>query len=112
MVASIEVATVAPLVGAWVETDRPSGTRTVWEVAPLVGAWVETAIIHLLTAVIASRPSWARGLKPHKAAKLSGEKVAPLVGAWVETLSRARPLRALPVAPLVGAWVETLDTAP
>ncbi len=55
-------------------------------VAPRVGAWIET--IHLSSVMLnpMSRPAWARGLK------LIGipvyrnwEYVAPRVGAWIET---------------------------
>ena len=54
---------VAPLVGAWIETHRCGYDCIYIGVAPLVGAWIETSkksdvIRHLL-----SHPSWVRGLK-------------------------------------------------
>ena len=57
-------AAVAPLAGAWIETDRRHirhyGNGNV---APLAGAWIETAKNVNLAQQIASRPSRARGLK-------------------------------------------------
>ena len=58
--------TVAPLVGAWIETwieDNPEFAKAV---APLVGAWIETSALQTTST-------------------LAG--VAPLVGAWIETVS-------------------------
>ena len=34
--------TVAPLVGAWIETAKANDLRSAGLVAPLVGAWIET----------------------------------------------------------------------
>ena len=56
--------TVAPLVGAWIETNKPTMSIVLSVVAPLVGAWIETS----------SSPSTS-----------SLTTVAPLVGAWIET---------------------------
>ena len=56
--------TVAPLVGAWIETSRGCDANRSSRVAPLVGAWIETA--------------------PNGATK-KPMPVAPLVGAWIET---------------------------
>ena len=55
---------VAPLVGAWIETDWVTGLNPDYFVAPLVGAWIETV---------------NRGQRP------PAQAVAPLVGAWIET---------------------------
>ena len=77
---------VAPLVGAWIETEIKPITIFIGTVAPLVGAWIETSIITNDIIYKESHPSWVRGLKrfnmdrrPH------GRGVAPLVGAWIET---------------------------
>ena len=35
-----------------------------YTVAPHVGAWIETTMYDLATALSLSRPTWARGLKP------------------------------------------------
>ena len=77
-------------------------------VAPLVGAWVETSSWVSMRCGPRSRPSWARGLK-RGFAWLNGRSlnVAPLVGAWVETLPLWVGSVGVGVAPLVGAWVET-----
>ena len=55
---------VAPLVGAWIETNLLLQRETVVKVAPLVGAWIETNINRQINAQ---------------------QRVAPLVGAWIET---------------------------
>ena len=61
---AVEEGEVAPLVGAWIETEKDKAARDAYAVAPLVGAWIETA---------AAFNQFAQG------------KVAPLVGAWIET---------------------------
>ena len=55
---------VAPLAGAWIETRRCDGLARGSGVAPLAGAWIETMNIGQHHALMASRPSRARGLKP------------------------------------------------
>ena len=57
---------VAPLVGAWIETDSGGFQNLINYVAPLVGAWIET------TCFIQEE---------------NALEVAPLVGAWIETLN-------------------------
>ena len=57
--------TVAPRVGAWIETVKAGQTVSLFSVAPRVGAWIETLIE-------------ARFLGP--------DPVAPRVGAWIETI--------------------------
>ena len=56
---------VAPLAGAWIETDAPEKGRLNIKVAPLAGAWIETV---------------------EDLGKTFGMEVAPLAGAWIETL--------------------------
>ena len=54
-------------------------------VAPPVGAWIET-YMRLPEAVnLLSRPPWARGLKQRYAIDALLQGVAPPVGAWIET---------------------------
>ena len=36
---------VAPLVGAWIETERVDIIQKFLKVAPLVGAWIETSVV-------------------------------------------------------------------
>ena len=56
-------------------------------VAPLVGAWIETDKVSVQFALFQSHPSWVRGLKQITTLRLlTLNKVAPLVGAWIETL--------------------------
>ena len=54
---------VAPLVGAWIETDDTLFVGEDYEVAPLVGAWIETSYVSKRTLSQTSHPSWVRGLK-------------------------------------------------
>ena len=54
---------VAPLVGAWIETLPSNPLHDEADVAPLVGAWIETDNLGQKKRTLASRPSWARGLK-------------------------------------------------
>ena len=55
---------VAPLVGAWIETDYTKLAFTMFDlVAPLVGAWIETDATIDINPQIKSHPSWVRGLK-------------------------------------------------
>ena len=56
--------TVAPFVGAWIETISNILLWRTRHVAPFVGAWIETDITELYTAIT---------------------PVAPFVGAWIET---------------------------
>ena len=55
---------VAPFMGAWIETRRCG--LIVWDltVAPFMGAWIETSMYGRLAIIIA---------------------VAPFMGAWIET---------------------------
>ena len=54
-------------------------------VAPLVGAWIEIVQMASQSLSAASLPSWERGLKYLTAQIYSArDQVAPLVGAWIE----------------------------
>ena len=58
---------VAPLVGAWIETQLEYIINKQYNVAPLVGAWIETLQVHQLPSrSIMSHPSWVRGLKQRR----------------------------------------------
>ena len=54
---------VAPYVGAWVETKSACGNLLNGLVAPYVGAWVETFRFIPYTRSITSHLTWVRGLK-------------------------------------------------
>ena len=62
---------VAPLAGAWIETDLSSRVFPKQTVAPLAGAWIETLFV------------------PDTLHRLG---VAPLVGAWIETTCTCCPV--------------------
>ena len=83
---------VAPLAGAWIETSDASPAALRPLVAPLAGAWIETPNSSTRkTAESMSRPSRARGLK-HADIELEDiiKLVAPLAGAWIETANARR----------------------
>ena len=54
-------------------------------VAPRVGAWIETDTPGQLRGFTESHPVWVRGLKRELGADCLGGLVAPRVGAWIET---------------------------
>ena len=54
---------VAPLAGAWIETEQECDCRRVTEVAPLAGAWIETVVAAIISPSPWSLPSRERGLK-------------------------------------------------
>ena len=54
-------------------------------VAPYVGAWIETNSKELAQYQHASHPMWVRGLKRKNFVQASSNSVAPYVGAWIET---------------------------
>ena len=72
--------------GAWIETKAAQHLDEEQTVAPRVGAWIETPTLDSLTLSRASRPAWARGLKPTLIrGNYCPTPVAPRVGAWIET---------------------------
>ena len=83
----IRVNSVAPHVGAWIETLKALKTSVGFAVAPHVGAWIETVRAPDLPELIMSHPMWVRGLKPRLCRKETNLFVAPHVGAWIETSS-------------------------
>ena len=54
---------VAPYVGAWIETPDTAVFKKGSEVAPYVGAWIETNRTSRTTFCKKSHPTWVRGLK-------------------------------------------------
>ena len=62
----IMLPSVAPHVGAWIETTPNMGQFIISDVAPHVGAWIETC----------------RAFRA-----VSARTVAPHVGAWIETVA-------------------------
>ena len=74
-----------------------------------MGAWIETADDYRLSALLASHPTWVRGLKLcFVYCLMRNPLVAPYVGAWIETQTRKNFEDAANVAPYVGAWIETI----
>ena len=55
--------TVAPYVGAWIETILEEARRISAWVAPYVGAWIETNERLQKRPKNVSHPTWVRGLK-------------------------------------------------
>mgnify|MGYP004514963729 CR=1 FL=1 len=61
---------VAPLAGAWIETERTyMDIIDNWKVAPLAGAWIETEYGGKRHRPHLSHPSRVRGLKHRYSAK-------------------------------------------
>ena len=54
---------VAPLVGAWIEMLNSQWAKKPATVAPLVGAWIEIMLFMSVSAQFLSLLSWERGLK-------------------------------------------------
>ena len=105
--------TVAPHVGAWIETMEHGGSKTFAQSRPTWARGLKLEVRDRVRrgglasrptwarglklgesrtgpAIRRSRPTWARGLKPGMAAILaSGLWVAPHVGAWIETYARS-----------------------
>ena len=72
--------------GAWIETNHNNVGHNRYHVAPLVGAWIETENKSWCVFALMSHPSWVRGLKLRLFIQtLPASFVAPLVGAWIET---------------------------
>ena len=90
------------------QRDADSHGRTV---APRVGAWIETtdrpATLWKLEGGRPSRGGVDRNYEPTDVGQPQGN-VAPRVGAWIETTSPARSHCRKSVAPRVGAWIETM----
>ena len=65
-------ASVAPRVGAWIETRTAPLNTAAFAVAPRVGAWIETRVAAQANLY---------------------QSVAPRVGAWIETDTHAKRIR-------------------
>ena len=59
--------------GAWIETQKVSGPNKSSTVAPYVGAWIETLMYQINKAKIASHPTWVRGLKLERVVPVMAE---------------------------------------
>ncbi len=102
---------VAPLAGAWIETDAVMGDNMrLKESRPSRARGLKQRLPAPIPARRWSRPSRARGLKRPGVQPAAGrDRVAPLAGAWIETLTRPPGSTGLAlVAPLAGAWIETM----
>ena len=60
---AIFATSVAPYVGAWIETYSPFVHSLYMYVAPYVGAWIETLQMNGKPNYKRSHPTWVRGLK-------------------------------------------------
>ena len=80
-------------------------------VAPRVGAWIETGQLEHLRGTLRSPLAWGRGSKPSCSRNNSRASSSPLAwgrGSKPVRAANADLLRA--AAPRVGAWIETLST--
>ena len=96
--------------GAWIETIKGNTSGFVITVAPHVGAWIETsASQHAHRHIRLSHPMWVRGLKRAGKSDFVDSTVSHPM--WVRGLKQGEPLdlrRVDKVAPHVGAWIETM----
>ena len=76
-------------------------------VAPYVGAWIETRHHDLPLPVFPSHPMWVRGLKPLLPCWLSSWRRRTLCGCVDWNLKDTLTIKVYFVAPYVGAWIET-----
>ena len=129
----VQAVSVAPRVGAWIETKETPLPMMVFNVAPRVGAWIETMCRLINCQLAKSHPVWVRGLKQSPqyitiSRRMSHpvwvrglkrqwmfciehiDNVAPRVGAWIETSTYLGSIDSPIVAPRVGAWIETSST--
>ena len=80
-------------------------------VAPYMGAWIETVLMILLIIVNLSHPTWVRGLKQWTVALLA--LVLWSHPTWVRGLKHYLHCKKCDcnyVAPYMGAWIETVCT--
>ena len=100
---------VAPYVGAWIETCLVIRKDTYSSSHPM---WVRGLKLLLEVAIYirqGSHPMWVRGLKQVCIKQNDQQQnVAPYVGAWIETRRARCFCYDFLVAPYVGAWIETL----
>ena len=84
------ISRVAPLAGAWIETNSAFWLTLGVAVAPLAGAWIETDYeAEGVGKQQSSHPSRVRGLKLYCPQIVNTvRQVAPLAGAWIETGDR------------------------
>ena len=100
---------VAPRVGAWIETQLWQRRKTA-QMSPLAwGRGLKLPAIRGQSYNVVSPLAWGRGLK-HGGVTIRAPffRVAPRVGAWIETISSFPFAVEYHVAPRVGAWIETL----
>ena len=100
---------VAPRVGAWIETVKCIARNSFIQVAPRVGAWIETIKeFYKFKKETMSHPVWVRGLKLQEPPSVYLEQLSHPV--WVRGLKHPCTItqgKQRFVAPRVGAWIET-----
>ena len=80
-----QIITVAPLVGAWIETQVGSGSSASLGSHPSWVRGLKLFVGFIISLRVQSHPSWVRGLKQTSTTTHRHRCVAPLVGAWIET---------------------------
>ena len=99
---------VAPFVGAWIETLFPAAICCALRSLPSWERGLKRTPCRSYTSTRRSLPSWERGLKP----EYVGAQVERLMSlpSWERGLKPGNLILAFfpcPVAPFVGAWIET-----
>ena len=101
--------TVAPRVGAWIETVKEADAMLKRFVAPRVGAWIETSKADASFRDTKSHPVWVRGLK--LLLRLSPQHVAPSHPVWVRGLKQRLSNKPNPKEWSHPVWVRGLKLA-
>ena len=78
--------TVAPYMGAWIETDADGNPVERRESHPIWVRGLKPIMILSIMVLSVSHPIWVRGLKQIEKLRQANERlVAPYMGAWIET---------------------------
>ena len=100
--------TVAPHMGAWIETRATLAFICVWSMSlPTWERGLKLLVAASSYATTLSLPTWERGLKRTFLGTAIFAVVAPHMGAWIETLCTCLCCCCECVAPHMGAWIET-----
>ena len=83
--------TVAPRVGAWIETPKAYEGEHLGLSHPVWVRGLKLKNVGMKGVAMASHPVWVRGLKHHETICCTMyAQVAPRVGAWIETTARRK----------------------
>ena len=102
------IASVAPLVGAWIEIFVMLYMSLISFVAPLVGAWIEIMDLCRSVSALLSLLSWERGLKSYEPLASLSQVVSLL--SWERGLKSYEPLASLSQVVSLLSWERGLKS--